>query len=357
VRVALFARHESANGLYRGVLPMSALRRHGHEVLAIDTAKHRPSIAQLAQTDVLHVHRYCDRAARKLMLEAKAQGATVVWDNDDDAGSDMMLAYRRDSPLVWQRGRSDVNQTIQVSDLVTTPSKVLAECLHERGARRVAVVESYIPRLFLSPRGAYDLFDGVTIGWMASSEHQYDAEQTPIVPVLQRLLDERSDVRVVTIGVALELQSDRYRHIKGVRFIEQSRRRLPTGASGVSLGVMTGGLTNHLAQFDIGIAPLADSQFNEARSNIKLKEYAAAGAVWLASPRGPYLEMGEDQGGRLVADNDWFEAITRLIVKRRERAKLAKRAAKWATGQTIEQNAYRWDEIFREAISRRAEHH
>ena len=40
---------------------------------------------------------------------------------------------------------------------------------------------------------------------------------------------------------------------------------------------------------------------NRARSNIKLKEYAAAGACWLASPIGPYVGLGEKQGGRLVA--------------------------------------------------------
>ena len=62
---------------------------------------------------------------------------------------------------------------------------------------------------------------------------------------------------------------------------------------------------------------------------MKLKEYAAAGVPWLASPIGPYAGLGEQQGGRLVADDRWYEELVRLIEKPRERRKLAKRGAKW----------------------------
>jgi hypothetical protein len=91
---------------------------------------------------------------------------------------------------------------------------------------------------------------------------------------------------------------------------------------------------------------------NRARSNIKLKEYAAAGACWLASPIGPYAGLGEKQGGRLVADDDWYPALLRLVEKPRERAKLAKRAAKWVETETLSHNIGVWETCFEQAIAR-----
>ncbi len=104
-----------------------------------------------------------------------------------------------------------------------------------------------------------------------------------------------------------------------------------------------------IASFDIGIALIDDIPFNRARSDVKVKEYAAAGVPWLASPIGPYAGLGEKQGGRLVADDDWFAALDRLVRKERERHKLAKRAASWAREESLERNLHRWEAVMVEA--------
>ena len=94
-------------------------------------------------------------------------------------------------------------------------------------------------------------------------------------------------------------------------------------------------LTQRLADFDLGIVPLADIPFNRGRSNVKAREYAAAGVPWLASPVGSYADLGEEEGGRLVADDEWFDALDELIRSRRDARKLAKRAKAWAKRETI----------------------
>ena len=111
-------------------------------------------------------------------------------------------------------------------------------------------------------------------------------------------------------------------------------------------------LADHVATFDVGIAPLDDIPFNRARSSVKVKEYAAAGVPWLASPIGPYRELGEKQGGRLVVDDRWHEELQRLILDGRARAKLAKRGRKWASGQTVAANLKEWEAVLAEAIER-----
>ena len=85
---------------------------------------------------------------------------------------------------------------------------------------------------------------------------------------------------------------------------------------------------------------------------MKLKEYAAAGAMWLASPVGPYLGMGEEQGGLLVGDDDWLGALEALLTDADRRRALTERAGAWARGETIRAGAARWQAAYREAVER-----
>ncbi len=92
--------------------------------------------------------------------------------------------------------------------------------------------------------------------------------------------------------------------------------------------------------------------FNRVRSNIKVKEYAAGGVPWLASPIGPYRGLGEEQGGRLVPDYGWAEALTDLVTDAQARGALAERAAVWGRTQTVAANVAEWEAAFAEAAAR-----
>jgi glycosyltransferase involved in cell wall biosynthesis len=276
-------------------------------------------------------------------------------DEDDDVVSFRgTLAYRDVSAVVWERRRSAIGRVLQTADLVTTPSEELAERFRERGAARVSVIENHVPGTFLGTRPQPHA--GVTIGWVAAAEHLYDAEQLRIRDALQRILDARPEVRVVSVGIPLKLDSDRYRHVPPVPLVQLGAGVTHGGdPRGTTVTRMEPGLARQIAEFDVAIAPLAAAPFNVTRSNIKLKEYAAVGVPWLASPIGPYEAMGEREGGRLVADDDWHDAILRLVDKPRERRKLAKRALKWVEGQTIEQHAGAWEAALTEAMERARE--
>jgi glycosyltransferase involved in cell wall biosynthesis len=330
MRIAYLADPTSGGGFYRGVAPMTTLaHRHGHELLRCFTDDARPAAVRLDGADVLMIHRYVDDRVQRLVQEAKAAGLAVVWDNDDDMGAmpRSSVSYKHFGGMAWERRLAQMKKVFRFTDLVTTPSRVLSQRMLDYGAPRSGVIENYIPdRLLRVTRRPHE---GLTVGWIAGLEHRVDADRLPIRDVLARLLDERPDLRVVTIGLGLGLRSDRYRHVE---LVPQTQ------------------LAEHAATFDVAIAPLADIDFNRSRSNIKLKEYAAGGAPWLASPIGPYAGMGEREGGRLVPDDGWYEAIGRLLDRPRERRKLGKRAAKWAAEQVITKNARRWEARFAEAI-------
>jgi glycosyltransferase involved in cell wall biosynthesis len=332
MRIAYLASPDTGNGFYRATGPMTALEQlHGHRVRRLSTDESTPPLAAVRDVDVLFIHRFADERAQKLVREAKTAGAAVVWDNDDDMGSvpKGTVGYRMHGGVRWEQRLAGMKRIFAVADLVTAPSRTLADRLRDFGATHAEVIENHVPDQFVQ-RGRRP-HAGVTIGWIAGLEHQMDVERMQIRETLQRLLDERDEVSVVTFGLGLGLRSARYRHVDVIALFE---------------------LTREAAEFDIGIAPLADLDFNRARSSIKLKEYAAAGAPWLASPIGPYADLGEKQGGRLVADDRWHEQLSRLIEKPRERRKLARRAQKWASDEILSKHAHVWEARFAEAVER-----
>lgn len=332
MRIAFALESPGAGGVYRATAPMAALARRGHDVqqAAIDG---RAGIEQVRRTDVLFVYRECGPAVLRLAQAAKESGAAVVWDNDDDMGAVPRdnPTYRRFGGLQWERRLQAMKRLFRFVDLATAPCAHLAQRLDSAGAVAVEVIENQIPDELAFPHAPSS--PGVTIGYVAGLEHRADVDAIPIQDALQRLLDQHSEVHVTSIGLGLGLSGDRYRHIDKVRFSD---------------------VIAHAAEFDVGIAPLADTPMNRSRSNVKVKEYAAAGTPWLASPIGPYVGLGEKQGGRLVADDKWLAALDRLVTRARDRRKLAKHATRWARTQTVDGNVVAWEAAFERAIARAA---
>jgi glycosyltransferase involved in cell wall biosynthesis len=339
MRIAYLADPGHVNAFYRSIGPMKHLADRGHEVRQLTNCKPHEVPAAISGIDIFQIHRYADKQTQRMMREAQQRGAAVVWDEDDDLASlpKSSIDYRRRGGLYWEHETvAKMKAVFGLAHLVTAPSAILTDRLRERGARHTTVIENHIPGLFLRPR-EHQARTGVTVGWVAGKLHQQDAQALGIRAALQRLLDERPDVHVVTVGLGLGLGSDRYRHIDSVHILD---------------------LANRTATFDVGIAPLADTPFNEAKSNVKLKEYAAGGTPWLASPVGPYAGMGEKQGGRLVPDDRWHEEISRLIDRPKDRRKLAKNGTRWVAGETLERTIGHWEDGFAEAIEHaRAQRH
>jgi glycosyltransferase involved in cell wall biosynthesis len=331
MRIAMIASGDGANARYRVFGPAEALRARGHRVFASVFAEMKDPNSLLDYDVVLgwRMHDVFFTRVARLLADAKVG---FIWDNDDNF---LALEQRGRSNTRFfnsLRGRrllADMNALMRVANIVTTPSAGLAAHYRERIETDVRVVENYVGPI--SPRSTPSKPNQVVVGWVAHMEHQTDIERLGLRASMERLLERHPHVQVVTVGCGLGLDSERYHHIRSVPFED---------------------LRGYVSAFDVGLAPIADSAFNRSRSNVKVKEYAAMGVPWLASPIGPYEGLGQDQGGRLVADDRWYEEVERLVVDGRVRRKLAKRAGKWAANQTIEANAHVWENAFREAAER-----
>ncbi len=331
MHVVALASDRSAGATYRGLLPMQALAERGHrtDFVEWDMRTAPPPLEVLRQADVVHFWRLYREPARRLMSALKEAGVGVVFDNDDD-----VTRVPKDSPAYREMKAAraqvarELGATLRLAHLVTTTCAELAVRLRRLGGD-VRVVENYVEAGFVRPRRAPS--DEVTIGWVAGREHRGDLKELRLRRTVELLLEQQPHVRFVSVGVDFGLRSERCTHHGFIPL-----RRLPDA----------------IGRFDVGLAPLADVSFNRVRSNVKVKEYAAAGVPWLASPIGPYKGLGEEQGGRLVANHRWMEALTEIASDDAARARLAERSAAWGRTQTAGENAGHWEAVFAEAAER-----
>jgi hypothetical protein len=333
LRIAAKYVYGSANAYYRAMLPLRELERRGHRVLWPALHDEETLLSGAPQFDVFLMHHFFREQDLELVRRLARAGVAVVWDKDDDISATprRVPAYRKTygGRRGVKRGFARSVEIAAGASLMTTPSAHLAGRYRELGVEHVEVIENHLAPEHLA--GERPRHQGVVIGITAAGEHADDFRRLRFDRVLQRLLRAHEGVRVVTIGWGHDLPASRHVHHPNVP-IEH--------------------LIATEREFDIGLAPLADTAFSRARSNVKLKEYAAAGAMWLASPVGPYVGMGESEGGVLVADDDWYAALERFVLDFHARARLSERARAWARTQSSDRAAGQWETALAGAVAR-----
>ncbi|HEX7291298.1 MAG TPA: glycosyltransferase [Conexibacter sp.] len=324
----------TANGHYRVIVPLQEMARRGHTIhWPGDPTFKAAERGDVPTWDVMHVQQTHDQEGLEIMARMRRAGIAIVWDSDDDISS----VERGSEAWHLHGGRRGIRrhvkqvvEAVRTAHLVTTTNEHLAQVYREHGAEHVLAIENYLaPTDLQHPRRRHQ---GVVIGVVLAGEHEPDMRSMRFGQMLERLLERHDGVRVVALGVDLRLRSEhRYTYSDGVPF----EQLIPSESD-----------------FDIGLAPLRDTAFNRARSNVKLKEYAAAGAMWLASPVGPYRGMGEEQGGQIVRDDEWLPTLEALLLDPDRRRALTERARAWVQRETIRAGAARWQAAYRGAVER-----
>ncbi len=83
-----------------------------------------------------------------------------------------------------------------------------------------------------------------------------------------------------------------------------------------------------LSTFDINLAPLEDSVFNDAKSNIKFLEAAIFSVPTVASPAASFRQVVTNtvNGYLCYTDTEWFEALSSLVESKSLREEVGRRA-------------------------------
>jgi glycosyltransferase involved in cell wall biosynthesis len=335
MKIGVLVKPNISNAAYRAIGPMLALGQRGHEVVLVARAEDGSfSPRELVDCDVVHVYRgyedLKDLRPLKCVTELRRRGVAITWDDDDDVRLIPPDAPGYKSYFGGLNTQRYVRQQVAMAskaDVVTTTTRVLADLLGKHCDGPTEIIENYLDASQYARDGRRH--SGITVGWVASREHVADVRMLDLTTTLRNVMARDEQVRLITVGVKLDLDSDRYTHVRDVGFSD---------------------LSKFLAQLDIGIAPIADHPMSYARSNIKVKEYAGAGVPWVASARGSYAGLGAKEGGITVADNGWEQALLDLAGSRRKRMRLRRKAESWGKSQDIRHHTHRWEAVMQMAV-------
>ena len=256
----------------------------------------------------------------------KARGVKVVVDMDDDLAAihPGSIAWRSYHPKT-SNGHSwhAVTESCRLADLVTVTTPQLARRYGAHG--RVAILPNVVPDSYLDA----DHPDSTMIGWSGTvATHVGDLQR--VGPAIATLV--RSGVTFATVGppdgVAKDLGLSSQPRSSGPVSIDQ--------------------YPSTVAQFGIGIAPLARSIFNEAKSRLKPLEYSALGVPWVGTPTEDYRLFHEQTGVGQLAERpkDWLRCLKRLVNDDEFRLEQSSKGREAARAHTFSATAWRWAEAW-----------
>lgn len=319
-------------GYYRLRVPLDALERRGHSVVYRGTM--RWQAGRRPANHVLVGQRISNPGPSERWAAAAGDVRRVFETDDDllniDPASVKARAYYADP---GRRARLLTN--IRSADAVTVSTDYLAGVV--RTDYGVTAPVHVLPNCLES--GVFDLAPvdqarPVTVGWFGSATHAGDFEE--VRRPLARWFAAHPDVRMV-LGPA--------------EFGAHLARRLGVDAELRPWQPIWRDPVAYMAGIDvsIGLAPLANTQFNRAKSDLKALEYAARGIPVVASDVEPYRRFVEHgrTGFLVTRPHEWAEALDALAGDPDLRARMGAAARAKAAGRIIDDHAHLWERAYR----------
>lgn len=259
----------------------------------------------------------------RLIREAKAMGLVTFWEVDDLIFDASKYAGNSNIADLDDEARRGILEGVELyrtamlaCDYGIASTEGLARAMHEAGVPQVSVVENALDtetvRAARGLDGIPKRADGIVRIVYGSGTRTHDADFRVAATALRRVLKARPNACFVVIG-ELNLPAE-------FNDIQAQVQRLPLSDYRTYL--------KRLAACDISIAPLEDSVFNDAKSNIKFLEASIVRLPSVCSPSAAFrTAITEGDTGYLAADTAaWERALLALIDDAALRERMAARA-------------------------------
>lgn len=353
MRVQVLAADEAGCGHIRLIWPGEELARQGHDVTMV-LPKDRDVRMTVQDETVLDVVEppggwpdvmVFQRLTHPWMAQAvpllRSKGVAVVVDVDDDLSCihprnpAFEALHPRNARNFDPRGQvrphswANLAAACRDATLVTVSTPALLDVYAAHGRGRV------LPNVLPAHYDAAVHTDSDVIGWPAALASHPD-DPSAVGGAVARLVNDDSAVfRVVGpstgTGAAFGLRRD---------------------AVGITADVPVTQWAQAVAELGIGIAPLADTRFNAAKSWLKPLEMSAVGVPWVGSPRAEYRRL-HALGAGVLADRPrtWYRELARLRASESARTDLAGRSREAVRALRFEHQAWRWLEAWSDAVA------
>lgn len=331
-------------GHFRMIWPGELLAAAGHDVEVIEAGRRQVRLVMEGDTvrdvhvdaDVVVLQRVTHAYMAQAVAVLRSKGVAVVVDIDDDltcihpsnpAWQGMHPAHegrRGEDGRVHRHSWRNLAAACREATLVTVSAPALLKVYAGHG--RGHILHNYLPDQYYGLRRE----DSDVVGW-PGSYHSHPDDPAVVGGAVARLVGD------------------------GARFV---MRGDPAGA-GQAFGLAgdpPGGSVpieewpRAVAELGIGIAPLADTRFNSAKSWLKPLEMAACGVPWVASPRAEYRRL-HAMGAGILADRPrvWHRELKRLRESAALRAEQSESGRVVADQLRLADHAWRWWEAWERA--------
>lgn len=345
MKVYAFPADQQGCGYYRIIWPSEALRNMGVDVEIMGPGQRDSGLQGVMDNDGRMVDVRIPEDADVIVLQRvshihiaqairliRAKGVAVVVELDDDLtcidprnpAFGLLHPTGPHPEHSWHNTMDACRDATMV--VVSTPNLLKRFAPHGRGV----VYENYIPyRMLEIPR-----VDHALIGW-GGSVHSHPTDLQVMGSSVQRLLNDGAQLGIVGNG-------------EGVLDAWGLPLTTPLAVSGVVPLDLWGAA---LAQLGVGVAPLADTKFNASKSWLKMAEMAAVGVPCVGSPRAEYSRLAAMGVGITAKDpNDWYRKLTLLTTNAQARQEMSEKGRAVMAGMTIEGNAWKLAEIWKDAL-------
>jgi len=288
----------------------------------------------LLEYDTIFVQRFHEWDAYYVLERLKKAGKRIVYDIDDD-----LFSIPRENPaanVIRKDQQFAALETMRLANTVIAATPVLKQRLEQDiGVKgKIVVVPNALDLANMTPTPMCGSPDGVKrIFWQGGTTHAED--WSVCLFAIERVMLETADVRLTLLGFLPPLVMD---------MIQRHGWQGRVEHMGFSEPETYYQMVKHV-RAEVGIAPLIDNRFNQAKSELKFVENSVIGMPTVASRVAPYENaIKHGQSGYLVSTPDeWYSALMALLSDETKRKAMLAEARKYIEAEhDIRKVALKW---------------
>ena len=341
-------------GFYRMMVPANEIKKQDLADVIVSGTWDKNAVGW---AQIVIVQRATDPRYYEWIEEAQSMGKRVIYEVDDLL---RLVAPNNPSWSFWSPFGANLPRALKLMkkcDAVqVTTQRLRTEYIPYN--RRIGVLGNYLDALLWNipawTASKWDEFykrknDGIIrIGWAGAASHHDDLEV--VQDVITKLCQKYPNVHFCMMGYHPE---DLFQKIAGAQSI------CPTcGEQGQLEKIRGSELLYYPSKlrecaFDIAIAPLVENGFNQCKSDLKIKEYAALGIPVVASRMKPYsLSVREGYTGFCAnTAKEWYDSLELLIKDEGLRQRMGRSNYRWYKENTIDKNIHKWIDFYTKVTS------